>query len=98
MTIDTHKLRKLMAEFNGYPWADSTRISIIRSVPGLLDHIEAQAAEIARLREALSDLLSQWDKYRAGEYPNQEDAYYKLDKYARPHWDAARAALSGEGK
>ena len=42
--------------------------------------------------EAATKLVSQWEAFEAG-YGNQEEAYYKLAKYARPHWEALRAAL-----
>lgn len=47
-----------------------------------------------RARKALSALVEQWDKYKSTEYQNQEDAYYRLDKYAYPLWKEARAALA----
>ncbi|WP_332611764.1 hypothetical protein [Achromobacter sp. ESBL13] len=47
-----------------------------------------------RVRAALAALLGQWDKYKSSEYQNQEDAYNRLDKYARPLWKEARAALA----
>lgn len=42
-------LREAMEQFNQYPWADETRIKIIKVVPALL-------AERDALREALEDL------------------------------------------
>lgn len=42
--------------------------------------------------EAATKLVSQWEAFEAG-YGNQEEAYYKLAKYARPHWEALRTAL-----
>lgn len=52
------------------------------------------AETIKAMREALAGLIVQWDAFEAS-YGNQEEAYYKLAKYARPAWDAARAALAG---
>lgn len=67
------------------------------------DLIQAQAAAIAEREErirrkdaALRGLLAQWAAFEAS-YGNQEEAYYKLAKYARPAWEAARAALSAGG-
>ncbi len=51
------------------------------------------------MHEALTGLLEQWKEFRASS-GNMEEAYYKLAKYARPHWEKAAAALSkanGEG-
>lgn len=41
-------------------------------------------------------LLAQWDAFEAS-HGNQEEAYYKLAKYARKHWAALRDALT-EGR
>lgn len=45
------------------------------------------------LHEALSGLLEQWKEFQASS-GNMEEAYYKLAKYAHPHWEKAAAALS----
>ena len=42
--------------------------------------------------EAARALLTQWDAFEAS-CGNQEEAYYKLAKYARPHWNALKAAM-----
>lgn len=49
------------------------------------------------LREAGKALLEQWDAFEAS-HGTQEEAYYKLAKYARKHWDALRAALAESEK
>ena len=50
------------------------------------------AGDMREVVEAATKLVSQWDAFEAG-YGNQEEAYYKLAKYARPHWEALRTAL-----
>lgn len=42
---------------------------------------------------ALRALLEQWDAFETSS-GNQEEAYHKLAKYARPAWGAARAAIA----
>lgn len=54
MTDPYKQLREALHEFNEYPWDDEARIVIIKSAPKLLSSHDAQAAEIERLREALS--------------------------------------------
>lgn len=50
------------------------------------------------LAYVLANLLAQWEAFEASS-GNQEDAYYKLAKYARPLWEAAREAIAkAEGR
>lgn len=56
-----------------------------------------QIAKLAKeLEKALSDLIECHDAFEAS-VGNMEEAYYKLAKYARPQWNAARA-LFKEGE
>lgn len=72
---------------------------------GLVDSEEVASnaqliAEALNMHEALSGLLEQWKEFQVSS-GNIEEAYYKLAKYARPHWEKAAAALSkanGEGQ
>ena len=50
-------------------------------------------AEFESLWKALKGLLEQWEAFEASS-GNMEEAYYKLAKYARPQWEAARAAVA----
>ena len=59
-------------------------------------HLAELIAAAPDMAEALAELLTQWEAFEAS-YGNQEEAYYKLAKYARPAWNKARAALSKAG-
>ncbi|KQV83285.1 hypothetical protein [Rhizobium sp. Root1220] len=45
------------------------------------------------LKEVAKSLLERWDEFEAS-YGNQEEAYYKLAKYARNDWERLRTALT----
>lgn len=59
--------------------------------------LKAAEAEVKRLREALTELVSCHDDFNASS-GNMEEAYYKLAKYAYPKWEAARTALASAGE
>lgn len=88
MTINTQKLRISLAERKaGWPFpSDAT---LVEQLPALLDRIDAQAAEIARLKTALRGML-QLDEENHQRFAGDEDVCKEVR--------AARAALSGEGK
>lgn len=54
-----------------------------------------QQQPVSAVTEAARKLLIQYDAYQnsAG---NHEEAYYKLAKYAYPHWQELKAAMQGE--
>ncbi|MCK9554153.1 hypothetical protein [Aquamicrobium sp.] len=85
MTIDTQKLREAAA-------AASVRAFLKpeygREIAAAADHIDAQAAEIARLREALAEISGYWNR------DQNEQAMYDACWHAI---STANAALSGEG-
>lgn len=67
--------------------------SEVRNVRPLYTHPTPDRGEMV---EAAKALLGQWQAFEAS-YGNQEEAYYKLAKYARPHWAALAAALTKHG-
>lgn len=79
MTMDTQKLREMATLDYELPK------TIVDAVSGAADHIDAQAAEIARLRVALTTI-------------NEWPITSPLNMDAHNMRVVARAALSGEGK
>lgn len=67
------------------------------SIPGATPSVPADDAldslMLAAVCGALADLVICHDEFLASD-GNQEQAYYKLAKYARPKWDAARKVLA----
>lgn len=61
----------------------------------LRPYLKQQQPVSASVVEAARKLLVQYDAYQnsAG---NHEEAYYKLAKYAYPHWQELKAAMQGE--
>ena len=62
----------------------------------LCDHIKSQAAEIERLREAITDYLQAQDAVDNNEYQFMPDDFGKLNGRRKAARDDLDAALSGE--
>lgn len=84
MSIDTQKLVEFLRD--GPYLRDGNETILIMNAAA--DHIEAQTAEIALLREALSSVLADLEM-------RAEDGVMDISQGAL---DKARAALSGESK
>lgn len=82
MTINTQKLRDLVTFDFELP------VSVRDAVDDACDHIDAQAAKIARLRDALERIIS-----LDGQEDNEWDA---VERLIPEMMSIARAALLGE--
>lgn len=71
-------------------------VKLVNGLPAMLDHIDAQAAEIERLREAITDYLQAQDAVDNNEYQSMPEDFGKLNARRKAARDVLDAALSGE--
>lgn len=71
-------------------------VRLVNGLPAMLDHMDAQAAEIERLREAITEYLEAQDAVDNNEYLFSPEKYGKLNLKRRAARNDLDAALSGE--
>lgn len=93
MTIDTQKLRELVTFDFEMP------VSVMDAVDAACDHIDAQAADNKRLREALEWYASMSKQMgKAALNQDSQSILALMKEFAVDYGGRAQSALSGEGK